>query len=207
MNSRDYFDAIGAGWDRMREGFFPDRVRDRALALAAVEPGRRAADLGAGTGFLTEGLLARGIQVIAVDQSPVMLEALGRKFPGSPLLDCRAGEAERLPIDDASIDYCLANMYLHHVERPAVAIAEMARILVPGGIAVVTDLDTHDFTFLRDEHHDRWMGFDRGEVRAWFAGAGLTGARVDGIGDECRATSTGGCHAAVGIFIASGRKG
>lgn len=226
LSSRAYFDTIGADWDRMREGFFPERVLERALAVAAVEAGRVAADIGAGTGFLTEGLLACGVHVIAVDQSPAMLEALRRKFPQviaatgparqsgrrldpnpSPAtLDCRAGEAEHLPIDDGAVDYCLANMFLHHVERPAAVIGEMARILRPGGIVVVTDLDAHRHTWLRDEHHDRWMGFERRDISAWFREAGLSDARVDDLGGACRATSTGGRDAAIGIFIASGRK-
>ena len=205
-SSRGYFDTIGAEWDHMRERFFPDHVRERALAVAAVEAKRLAADLGAGTGFLTEGLLARGVNVIAVDQSPVMLEALRDKFPEPDKLDCRIGEAEHLPIDDNAVDYSLANMYLHHVERPAIAIGEMTRILKPGGIVVITDLDTHQHTFLRDEHHDRWLGFQRQDIRAWFRDAGLTDVHIDDIGDQCRATSTGGSDAAIGIFIASGRK-
>lgn len=217
-SSRAYFDTIGAEWDHMRKGFFPDRVRERALEVAAVEAGRVAVDLGAGTGFLTEALLARGVDVIAVDQSPVMLEALRAKFPDaaapglaaptppSPILVCRTGEAEHLPLNDASVDYCLANMYLHHVERPAAAISEMTRILRPGGIVVITDLDAHQHTWLRDEHHDRWLGFDRDDIRVWFRAAGLSDLRAEDLGDECRATSTEGSDAAVNIFIASGRK-
>jgi len=210
-SSKAYFDNIGAEWDRMREEFFPDDVREQALIAAGVEAGGVAADLGAGTGFLTEALLARGVNVIAVDQSPVMLDALRRKFPqaGDPcpgMLVCRTGEAEHLPIDDASVNFCLANMYLHHVDRPAVAIKEMARIIKPCGTVVITDLDTHQHTFLRDEHHDRWMGFDRQDLRAWFRDAGLTDVRVDDLGDKCRATSTGGSDAAISIFIASGRR-
>ena len=216
-SSRAYFDGIGAGWDRIREGFFPDHVRERALAVAAVEAGRLAVDLGAGTGFLTEALLARGVDVIAIDQSPVMLEALRAKFPRAaappaasspdhPRFYCRTGEAERLPIDAASVDYCLANMYLHHVERPAVAIVEMARILKPGGIAVITDLDAHRHTWLRDEHHDRWLGFARDDIRAWLVDAGFAAEQVEDLGDRCRATSTAGSDAAISIFIAYGRR-
>lgn len=212
-SSKAYFDTIGADWDRMREGFFPDHVRERALAVAGVETGGVAADLGAGTGFLTEALLARGVNVIAVDQSRIMLDALRGKFsrrvghaarPG--LLICRTGEAEDLPIEDASVNIVLANMYLHHVERPAVAIREMARILTLCGVAVITDLDTHRHTFLREEHHDRWLGFARRDLRTWFRDAGLTGVRVEDVGDKCRATSCGGRNAAISIFIASGRK-
>jgi ubiquinone/menaquinone biosynthesis C-methylase UbiE len=205
-SSKVFFDSIGADWDRLRESFFPDRVREAALAAAGVQSGREAADLGAGTGFITQGLLARGVRVIAVDQSPAMLDALRRKFPRPDRVDCRAGDAEHLPIASTSLDYSLANMFLHHVERPAVAVKEMARILKPGGKAVVTDLDTHEFEFLREEHHDRWMGFERDLIRDWFVGAGLTDVRVDSLGVDCCDTSAGGRSAKVGIFIASGTK-
>ena len=69
----------------------------------------------------------------------------------------------------------------------------------------MTDLDAHDFAFLRDEHHDRWMGFERRAVSSWFHEAGLTDVRVDGLGDPCCATSNRGKDATVGIFMAVGR--
>jgi ubiquinone/menaquinone biosynthesis C-methylase UbiE len=201
-SSEEYFDSIGAGWDRLREGFFSDRVRERALAVAEVERGREAADLGAGAGFITQGLVERGVRVIAVDRSPAMLDVLRGKFRGTGTVDCRAGEAESVPIVDAAVDYCFANMVLHHVERPLVAIEEMARILKPGGRVVVTDLDAHDFAQLRDEHHDRWMGFERERVRDWFRQAGLTDVRVDSLGETC----CDGKGATIDIFVASGTK-
>jgi ubiquinone/menaquinone biosynthesis C-methylase UbiE len=202
----DYFEAIGAGWDRLRESFYSTRVREAALAAAGVEPGRDAADLGAGTGFMTRGLLGRGVRVVAVDRSPAMLAALQRKFAWCEEVRCRVGDAEQLPIAEESVDYCFANMVLHHVERPSLAIAEMARILRPGGRAVVTDLDAHELALLREEHHDRWMGFRRQDVRRWFRAAGFAQVRVDCLGEKCCAATANGEDAAVGIFIASATK-
>lgn len=203
-SSERYFDSVGADWDRLREGFYSTRVRDHALAAAGVEGGRIAADLGAGTGFLTEALLDHGVRVIAVDRSPAMIEALQGKFPDPGRVDCRLGEAEALPIVDGEVDYCLASMFLHHVERPAVAIGEMARVLRPGGRIVIADLDAHDREFLREEHHDRWLGFERAQVRRWFQDAGLGEIRIDDIGETCCSTSIRGECAAIGIFVASG---
>ena len=103
-SSKEYFEAIGAGWDRMREEFFAERVREEALAVAGVQAGAQAADLGAGTGFITEALLQRGVDVIAVDQSPAMLAALKQKVAGLGeatgvgKVDCREGEADVLPL-------------------------------------------------------------------------------------------------------------
>jgi len=205
-SSKEYFDRIGAGWDRMQESFFSESVRTRAFRVAAIESGRVAVDIGAGTGFITAGLLDRDLRVVAVDQSPPMLEALRAKFPNTDALDCRTGDAEHLPVDDASADYCFANMFLHHVERPPQAIREMVRILKPGGKVVITDLDRHDHAFLVTEQHDRWMGFDRDEVLRWFRESGLDEVSVEGIDEECCTASDGGAHAAITIFVALGTK-
>ena len=136
-----------------------------------------------------------------------MLEEMKRKFGEGGAVEYRIGEAESLPLDDGSVDYVFANMYLHHVESPPAAIREMARILKPGGRLVITDLDRHDFDFLRTEHCDRWMGFDRPDVARWFAEAGLVDVNIDCVGENCCAASRSGCgEAAVSIFVASGMK-
>ena len=204
--SKNYFDGIGAGWDRMQEDFFSEGVRERAFQVAEVESDRSAVDLGAGTGFITGGLLERGLRVIAVDQSAVMLDALRAKFSKTAKLDCRSGDAEQIPVDDACVDYCFANMCLHHVERPPQAIREMYRILKPGGRAVITDLDRHDHEFLRTEQHDRWMGFERDDVRGWFEESGFSNVDVSGIDEECCTSSEGEETASISIFVASGKK-
>jgi ubiquinone/menaquinone biosynthesis C-methylase UbiE len=205
VSSKAYFDDVAGDWDDMRGGFFPDAVREAALRAAGVEPGQLAADIGAGTGFITEALIAAGLNVVAVDQSPTMLDVLAGKFEG---VDTRPGTAEALPLADEYVDHAFANMYLHHVEDPAAAIREMARILKPGGRLIITDLDTHEFHFLVEEQHDRWMGFARDDVRGWFETAGLRDVVVDCVGSDCCADSVAGAgRAEVSIFIAAGVKG
>lgn len=208
MSSIAYFDRVAGQWEKMRRDFFPEALREKTLALAGVQAGQSAADIGAGSGFMTEGLLARGLKVTAVDQSENMLQVLAGKFGGNPNLDVRRGESEQLPLDTASVDYVFANMYLHHVERPAIAIKEMARILRPGGRLLVTDVDAHDFAFLKTEHHDRWMGFQRSEVSAWLSEAELGGVEVVCANQECCATSCcgSGDSARISIFMAAGVK-
>ncbi len=128
-DSGEYFEDVASDWDEIRKGYFRDDLAGKALAAAGVEPGRLAADIGAGSGFLTEALLEAGLRVVAVDRSESMRAALGRKFAQCGELDIREGESEALPLADGEADYALANMYLHHVERPPAAIREMARIL------------------------------------------------------------------------------
>ncbi len=207
MKSKEYFSEVAEQWDNMRANFFSESLREKALSLTNVLPGNTAADIGAGTGFMTEGLLRKGLQVIAVDQSSAMLDVLKKKFAHYQGLDCRVGESENLPIVDASVHYVFANMYLHHVESPQTTIMEMVRILKPGGKLVITDLDEHQFMFLRTEHHDRWMGFQRSNVEAWLIAAGMKKVQVTCASENCCAQSAcGDDQAKVSIFVASGEK-
>jgi len=183
VSSKDYFEEVAPQWDAMRQEFFSTGVREKAYAAAELKPGMTVADIGAGSGFMSEGLLGRGLQVIAVDQSPAMLAEMRQRL-GEEGITYREGEAEHLPIAEGMVDRVFANMYLHHTERPAAAIAELTRILKPGGRLILTDVDAHTHTFLRYEHHDRWMGFDRADVQGWFEAAGLGNVSVTDAGED-----------------------
>ncbi|GAB4412048.1 MAG: hypothetical protein Fur0044_06290 [Anaerolineae bacterium] len=207
MSSKVYFDQIAQQWDQMQQSFFSDTVREKALVTAGVRAGQVAADIGAGNGFITAGLLGRGLKVIAVDQSEAMLAEMGRKFGETAEVDYRRGDAEAMPLADTEVDYAFANMYLHHVESPGEAIKEMVRILKPGGKLVITDLDEHTHEFLRQEQYDRWLGFKRLEIRDWFIAAGLKNVAVVDSEEKCCGTSCcGGEKATISIFVASGEK-
>ncbi len=200
MGNGDFFDEVAYLWDEMRKSFFSETIRDKALAIADVEEGRMAADIGAGTGFITEGLVRKGLQVVAVDKSKAMLKEMKKKFKSS--VNYCVGDAERLPISDKSVDYVFANMCLHHVESPLKAIREMVRILKPRGKLVITDMDEHNFKILRDVHHDRWMGFKREDIKQWFKEAGLKNVRVECTGENCCSSN---CRN-ITIFVALGQK-
>jgi ubiquinone/menaquinone biosynthesis C-methylase UbiE len=207
MHERGYFDEIAPRWDDMRRTYFSERVRDRALSEARVQPGKLAADVGAGTGFITEGLIGHGVEVLAIDESLPMLRVLRRKAFGAAGLHCCIGSAERLPVRTGAVDYVFANMCLHHVVHPEAAIGEMARILKKRGTLTITDLDEHAFAFLTEERTDRWMGFRGEDMRTWFAEAGLKDIAVGDTGERASvpSDSTDNC-ADISIFIARGRK-
>lgn len=207
MASKKYFERVASQWDEMRQGFFTESVREKAFAVAGVESGKIAADIGAGTGFVTEGLIRKGLKVMAVDQSDAMLKEMRKRFAGAESIEYLVGESEKLPLPDESVDYAFANMYLHHVESPLKSIKEMRRILKPGGKLVITDMDKHTFEFLKREHHDRWMGFERQDVRRWFEEAGLKNVVVDCTEETCCAQPECGKEIArVSVFVASGEK-
>ncbi len=207
MSSKNYFEKVADKWDQMRKSFFSDKVRKVAVAKANIQAGKLAADIGAGTGFITEELVQNGLKVIAVDQSKAMLEEMEKKFGRFDTIEYRIGEFNNLPIQNETVDYVFANMYLHHVDFPKVAIEEMARVLKPGGKVVITDMDVHEFEFLRKEQHDRWLGFKREDIERWFKEVGLKNVKIDCVEENCCADSDeGGEKANVSLFVAYGEK-
>ncbi|HHY36374.1 MAG TPA: class I SAM-dependent methyltransferase [Firmicutes bacterium] len=207
MNSKKYFDEISNEWDSIRQSFFSDSIREMACDVAQVKAGQTAVDMGAGTGFITEELLKRGLHVIAIDQSKEMLAVLTRKYGSSSNITCIQADAYMIPLDNESVDFVMANMFLHHVEDPGRAIKEMARILKPGGKLIITDLDQHEHEFLRTEQYDVWLGFERPKVHDWLANANLTSIRIEDLNEQCCCDSCESCgSAAISIFIASAVK-
>ncbi len=94
------------------------------------DTGRRVLDLGAGTGKLTRRLLARGLDVTAVEPSEGMREQLVAAAPAARAL---AGTAESLPLPDAVMDAVLVAQAWHWVDTRQ-AVPEAARVLAPGGV-------------------------------------------------------------------------
>ena len=203
--TREYFDRVAGQWDDMRRTFFGEGVRAAAVQAAGITAGDVVADIGTGTGFIAEAALAAGARVIGVDESQNMLAQARMRFEGRPF-EARAGDVEGLPLDDDEADAVLANMVLHHAPEPPRAIVEMTRILKPGGTLVITDADAHHEEWLRTEQHDRWLGFDRGDVARWFLDAGLDDVPVSDTSELCSPTSQCGARAAITIFLARGRK-
>jgi SAM-dependent methyltransferase len=121
---------------------------DRPLRLFAIEapPLRRLLDglapgeildAACGSGRHSAYLAERGHAVTGVDQSSEMLALASQKVPGGRFLP---GDLTALPLDDASVDAVLCALALVHVADIRRAIAELARVVRPGGRVVITDV-------------------------------------------------------------------
>lgn len=118
------FGAVADTYARVRPGYPPE-----AIAWLLPEGAGRVLDIGAGTGALSEGLLARGLEVVAVEPDSEMRRVLEARLPG---VDVRAGRAEELPLDTGEVDAVLGAQMWHWVEAEE-ATTEVARVLRPGG--------------------------------------------------------------------------
>jgi SAM-dependent methyltransferase len=107
----------------------PDYAQAAVRWALGRAPGRRALDLGAGTGKLTAALVALGADVVAVELDPAMLTELRGALPAVRAL---SGSAEAIPLPDASVDAVLAGNAMHWFDMD-VAGPEIARVLAPGG--------------------------------------------------------------------------
>jgi SAM-dependent methyltransferase len=118
------FGVAAVSYERSRPGY-PAMALDWLLPPGA----RRVLDLGAGTGQLTRLLVARGLEVTAVEPSSKMREQLAHSTVDATVL---AGSAENIPVPGASMDTVLVAQAWHWVDHQR-GIPEVARVLIPGG--------------------------------------------------------------------------
>ena len=119
--------------------------RDRAWKARLVDmsgagPGTHALDLACGTGDLAFGLAARGARVAGLDVTFRMLQ-LARGKPGRPPAHFVAGDMMALPFPDASFDVVSTGYGIRNVPRIEPALAEIHRVLRPGGVVLSLDFD------------------------------------------------------------------
>jgi SAM-dependent methyltransferase len=121
--------------------------KERSLAQLEPRPGARLLDLGCGTGEEVLALAARvvpGGRVIGIDTSRAMIEEARRRAARAGVaeaVELRVGDARRLDLPDASLDGCRVERLLLHLDEPQGAIAEMARVVRPGGVVLAAEPD------------------------------------------------------------------
>ncbi len=171
-----YFSENAARWHKIRSLYIDEREVEAALTeiIAAAAP-QNLLDIGTGTGRMLEILGPRVTRALGIDQSREMLAVARVNLEQAGLANSlvRLADMYQLPLADASFDAIVIHQVLHYADRPAAAIAEAARVLIPGGTLVVVDFAPHALEFLRDEHAHRRLGFADADVEDWCRAAGL----------------------------------
>jgi ubiquinone/menaquinone biosynthesis C-methylase UbiE len=134
--------AVYDGLSRLLLGSFVKRV---AADVAAVAPaGARALEVGCGPGHLALRLAHLGLEVTGLDLDRAMIarahaNADRRRNRGRPRPALLVGDAAALAFPDASFDLVVSTLSLHHWADPAAGLAEIGRVLRPGGRALLWD--------------------------------------------------------------------
>ncbi len=194
------FDGVARHYDRTNAIMSVGNAQLwRAATVRAVDPraGQRILDVAAGTGTSSAAFARSGAHVVALDFSPGMV-AEGRRR--HPQLEFVEGDAEKLPFGDDEFDAVTISFGLRNVEHPKVALAEMYRVLKPGGRLVVCEFskppravfragyaaymrfvmpvvataassNRDAYTYLR-ESIQQWP--DQGTLSQWIRGVGFT---------------------------------
>lgn len=200
-DSQSFFGRVAGEWDELRTQLFGDRFTPRAL-LSLLPSTWAVADVGCGTGNASELLAPFVEKVVSIDRSQPMLEAAKRRLQGHKNVQFQRGEIESLPLGAGSVDAAVSFLVLHHVDDPALAVEEMARIVRTtkgGGLVLVVDMVRHDREHYRRTMGHKHLGFTESQIKDMFKAAGLTGVSFRELPGEPDARGPG-------LFVATGRK-
>ncbi|MBA3634391.1 MAG: class I SAM-dependent methyltransferase [Acidobacteria bacterium] len=152
--------------------------------------GLRLLDAGCGTGHHMQQLRARGYEVAGVDASKEMLEHARVNNPDSVVLEA---DVEEIPLPDASFDIILSVEVLRHLPRSAKCIAEMSRLLKPGGFCLATAtplLNLNGYALINKLAHSVKIGnlarhkqlfHTSARLRREFTAAGFSSVQIHGV--------------------------
>ncbi|MFI4988826.1 MAG: ArsR/SmtB family transcription factor [Alphaproteobacteria bacterium] len=171
-----YFRENAARWDRIRSLYIDEALVEKALLeLLPLEGVRDFVDVGTGTGRILELVAPRAGRAVGIDLSREMLSVARAHIEKAGLrnVTVRHGDMYQLPWPTASFDAATLHQVLHFADDPASAIAEVARILRPGGTLVIVDFAPHELEYLRTEHAHRRLGLNDADVQQWCRAAGL----------------------------------
>lgn len=173
---RDAYAAVGAGTRPVAEQLYseeeltlvPDGAVDRALGVAnhlrhaEIGPDDVVLDLGCGSGIDTILAARRAAFVIGLDFVPAMLERTRVHAAEAGLVNVEtlAGELEAIPLESESVDHVISNGVVNLSPRKSRALAEAARVLVPGGRLTLSDLtvDEEELPVEVLSHPATWAG-------------------------------------------------
>jgi ubiquinone/menaquinone biosynthesis C-methylase UbiE len=140
-------------------------VHEQISSFVAPSGNERALDSGTGAGTLALALAPLVREVVGVDIVPELLERARRDAPRN--VTFAEGDATSLPFEAGSFDLSCTRRTIHHIARPELAIAELARVTAPGGRIFVDDqiapvdplvaLDLDRFERARDPSHTRTL--------------------------------------------------
>ncbi|WP_241488048.1 class I SAM-dependent methyltransferase [Leucobacter japonicus] len=146
------FDEVSPRYDLINDVLTVGNDRLWRIATTkAIAPrkGMRVLDLAAGTGTSSAAIAAHGAHVVAADFSEGMLAEGRKRHAGNELIEFQWADATQLPFDDDSFDAATISYGLRNVNDPKAALAEMRRVVKPGGRVVIAEFSTPPSALVR----------------------------------------------------------
>ncbi|WP_181297782.1 metalloregulator ArsR/SmtB family transcription factor [Pseudomonas sp. Q2-TVG4-2] len=176
--SEDFF-ARMAGSFQARQDLIAGlpQYRDSVVALLDAlnfAPTATALEVGPGDGSFLPELAHRFARVVAVDNSPAMLELARTRCEQAALNNVELKLADALQDECPSADCVVLNMVLHHLAAPGEAMKQLTRLVNVGGSLLITELCSHNQSWAREACGDLWLGFEQDDLARWADAAGLT---------------------------------
>ncbi len=178
--SQEFFSTASGRWDHLREELFGRAFHLHAF-LALLDPTMTVGDLGCGTGQIAAALAPYVSRVIGVDGSAAMLRVARARLKDVASAEFRLGSLEALPVDEAALDTAVMALVLHHVPEPGRCLAECARVLKPGGRALIVDMLPHDRAEYQQQMGHVWLGFSEKQIRKLLIAEGFADVRVHAL--------------------------
>jgi ubiquinone/menaquinone biosynthesis C-methylase UbiE len=163
----------------MNKGDGLQQLKRETYALLGLQPGHRVLDVGCGTGEDVRAMaqiVGPTGSTVGLDSSATFIDvATTRSLVGDLPCEFRVGQAERLEFGDESFDACRAERVLQHVTDPGRAVAEMIRVLRPGGrlVCFEPDWDLQTFDSLDQDLTRRICTFRSDRMRSGAVGRQL----------------------------------
>lgn len=147
----------------------------QVLADAPLEHRGSVLEVGPGDGSFLLELAARFARVTALDNAPGMLQQAREKAAAAGVhnIDFILGDTRSPQLQALRADCVVINMVLHHTPAPGEVLKDVAALLAPSGVVLVTDLCRHDQGWARENCGDLWLGFDPQALAQWAQEAGL----------------------------------
>jgi ubiquinone/menaquinone biosynthesis C-methylase UbiE/DNA-binding transcriptional ArsR family regulator len=175
-----FFRQNATDWERLRSLHAPEKdVENAVLRVLGSAPIDSLLDAGTGTGRMLELLAPHIRRGIGIDVSAEMLAIARDRLERAAAHHCqvRLADIYRLPFrtatQESGFDLVVFHQVLHYFDEPQLAVAEVARVMKPGGRLAIVDFAPHDLEFLRTELAHRRLGFSDREVEGWLAAAQL----------------------------------
>lgn len=173
-----FFNRVGKRWSELRREAFGSAFSTEAF-VSLLPREWIVADVGTGTGDLLPVLAANFQHVLAIDPADTMLGCARQRAAehGADNVSFHLGKLADLPIETASCDLAIAILVIHHVKNPTTALAELHRVVRPGGRVLIVEQELHEDQAFYERMKDLWWGFAPDELAGGLVGAGFEQTR------------------------------